>query len=57
MHEAAKIRNPEEFKLVEPAVLLASAAGALAATKLGAIPSLPTREEVLPLIAALRFGT
>lgn len=57
VHEAAKIRNPEEFKLVEPAVLLASAAGALAATKLGAIPSLPTREEVLPLVSALKFGT
>jgi len=57
VHEAAKARNPEEFKLVEPAVLLASAAGALASTKSGAIPSLPTRAEVLPLLASLKFGT
>jgi ribokinase len=55
--EAGKIRHPDEFKLVEPDVLFASAAGALATTKPGAIPSLPTREEVLPLAAGLKFGT
>jgi sugar/nucleoside kinase (ribokinase family) len=38
-------------------VLAASAAGALAATKPGAIPSLPGRDEVLELAATLRFGT
>ena len=31
--------------------------GALAATKPGAIPSLPGRDEVLELAATLRFGT
>jgi len=57
VHEAAKIKNLQEFKLVEQAVLIASAAGALAATKHGAIPSLPTREQVMPLAATLKIGT
>jgi ribokinase len=57
VHEAGKARSSDEFKLVEPAILAASAAGALAATKPGAIPSLPSREEVLALAASLKFGT
>ncbi|MBL9002297.1 MAG: ribokinase [Phycisphaerae bacterium] len=54
---AAKARGPDEFKLVERAVLLASAAGALATTKPGAIPSLPRRDEVERAAADLRIGT
>ncbi|MBS0195699.1 MAG: ribokinase [Planctomycetes bacterium] len=54
---AAKARNPDEFPLVERAVLTASAAGALATTKPGAIPSLPMAEDVRALAATLRIGT
>ncbi|MFZ4574593.1 MAG: ribokinase [Phycisphaerales bacterium] len=46
VHAAIKARSPEETPLVEKALLTASVAGALAATKAGAIPSLPTRAEV-----------
>lgn len=57
VHQATKAKSMDEFKLAEPAVLAASAAGALAATKPGAIPSLPGRDEVLELAATLRLGT
>lgn len=43
---AIKDRNPDEFRLVEEALMVASAAGALATTKQGAIPSLPRAEQV-----------
>jgi sugar/nucleoside kinase (ribokinase family) len=43
---AAKAKSSEESGLVEKALLTASVAGALAATKPGAIPGLPTRAEV-----------
>lgn len=46
---AAAARSSDELKAAEHALQIASAAGALAATKAGAIPSLPTREEVLAL--------
>lgn len=54
---AATARSDAEFAAVERAVLMASAAGALATTKLGAIPSLPTRAEIEPLAADLKLGT
>jgi ribokinase len=47
--DAGAPRSPEESRTLERAVRIASAAGALAATKAGAIPSLPTREQVLEL--------
>lgn len=43
---AISSRNPDEFRLVEEALAVASAAGALATTKAGAIPSLPQAAEV-----------
>lgn len=43
---AAKAKSSEESVLVEKALLTASVAGALAATKPGAIPGLPMRAEV-----------
>ncbi|NUQ68646.1 MAG: hypothetical protein HUU18_10250, partial [Phycisphaerales bacterium] len=46
---------PEELRYVERAVLLASAAGALAASRSGAIPSLPRRAEVEPLADAMNL--
>jgi len=42
-------RGPEELRLAEQALLTASVAGALATTKSGAIPSLPTFAEVKPV--------
>lgn len=55
VHETAQKRGPEELRHVERAVLLASAAGALAATRAGAIPSIPRRAEVEPLAAAMKL--
>lgn len=55
VHEVAQKRGPEELRHVERAVLLASAAGALAATRSGAIPSLPRRAEVEPLADAMNL--
>ncbi len=54
---AAAARSEAEFSLVEHAVLMASAAGALAATRSGAQPSIPQRAEVVPLAGTLRLGT
>jgi ribokinase len=42
-----------ENKPVEYALKFASAAGALAATKAGAVPSLPTQQEILSMITSL----
>ncbi|MEK6703265.1 MAG: ribokinase [Planctomycetota bacterium] len=53
VHAAAKAKSPEEFRLLERAMAFASAAGALATLKPGAIPSLPTLDEVLPRVAEL----
>jgi ribokinase len=43
---AIRAKSPEEFKLVEEAVKLATVAGAVATTKAGALPSMPRRAEV-----------
>lgn len=50
---AVKSKSPEEAGLVERALLTASVAGALAATKAGAIPSMPTRAEVEARVSEL----
>ena len=42
-----------EHKQVEYALKFASAAGALAATKSGAVPSLPSQQEILSMITSL----
>lgn len=57
VHTAARARSPDEFRLAEEAALRASAAGALATTKPGAIPSLPKLEEVSALASTLKMGT
>ncbi|MDX2146623.1 MAG: ribokinase [Planctomycetota bacterium] len=54
VYAAAKAKSPEEFRLVDAALELASAAGALATTKPGAIPALPTRAEVDALLNSAR---
>ncbi len=56
VHQAARAKSHDEFKLAEEAALKASAAGALATTKPGAIPSLPRRDEVDALAATLKIG-
>jgi ribokinase len=53
VHHASKTRGPEEFRLLEKALAMASAAGALAAERAGAIPSLPYLADVLPRVAEL----
>jgi ribokinase len=53
---AAGARTAEELRLTERAVMYASAAGALAATKPGAIPSLPRAADVAPLAEKLLAG-
>lgn len=53
VHHAAKARGPEEFRLLERALAMASAAGALATQRPGAIPSLPRIADVLPHIDEL----
>jgi ribokinase len=45
--QAGKAKSPDEFRLFERSLAVASAAGALATLKPGAIPSLPRRDEVL----------
>lgn len=57
VHAAGKVKHADEFRLVDRAVLSASAAGALATTKSGAIPSLPMREDVERVASGLRMGT
>jgi ribokinase len=56
VHRAALARDPREFELVESAVVHASAAGALASTRPGALPAMPRREEVERLAIGLRVG-
>lgn len=51
---AGKKRDPSEHDLVERAVALAAAAGALATTRHGAIPAMPHRAEVEDLARSLR---
>jgi ribokinase len=46
VHGAMKAKSADEFRLVEEAVNRAAAAGALATTKPGAMPSMPRAEEV-----------
>src|SRR5262245_38900989 len=50
-------RSLEEMRYVEQAVLAASVAGALATTKAGAIPSLPSTDEVAPYMRQLKIAT
>ncbi|MBX3382086.1 MAG: ribokinase [Phycisphaeraceae bacterium] len=57
VHEATKARHPDEFTLVEQATLLASAAGALATTRSGAIASLPRSDETIALASTLKIGS
>ena len=47
VHQAAQWKSPDEFKLVDAALMEASAAGALATLTHGAIASLPRRTQVL----------
>ena len=54
---ALKAKSPDEYTMVEQAALVASAAGALASTRQGAIPSLPLKDEVMALAATLKIGT
>lgn len=54
---AERAKTPDIFKLAEGVVLRASAAGALATTRAGAIPSMPRRDEVEALAASLRVGS
>ncbi len=51
VHAAFKARSPDEFALLDLALAMASAAGALATTRAGAIPSLPHKAEVDALVA------
>lgn len=51
VHAAYKAKSPDEFALLDLALAMASAAGALATTKAGAIPSLPHKAEVDALVA------
>jgi len=53
VHRAAQRRDVEEFAFVEQAVIAASVAGALAASKQGAIPAMPTKAEVQTHAAGL----
>lgn len=50
-------RSHEEFKEAEDAMIIASAAGALATTRLGAIASMPRADEVLAAAAAMKPAT
>lgn len=52
---AVKARATDELALVEQAVVAASAAGALATTRAGAIASMPSRDEVLDASRALKL--
>lgn len=51
VHAAQKRKDHREFELAEHAALVAAAAGALATTKPGAIPSMPTRADIDSLMA------
>lgn len=53
VHAAQKRRDGSEFELTEYAGTLAAVAGALATTKPGALPSMPTRGEVEALMAGV----
>ncbi len=46
VHAAALARSPDEFRLLDAALLRASVAGALATTRRGAIPAMPTASEI-----------
>jgi ribokinase len=56
VYNAGKAKHPDEFKFLDIALEIASAAGALSTTKPGAIPSLPTRAEVESLLTKSRAG-
>lgn len=47
-------RSHEEFKEAEEALIIASAAGAIATTKMGAIASMPKADEVMAAAAAMK---
>lgn len=49
-----KTRAPDEFKMLEAALELASVAGAMATLRPGAMPSLPRRDEVMARVPELR---
>ncbi len=53
VHAAQKRKDNSEFELTEHAGHLAAVAGALATTKPGALPSMPTRAEVDALMATV----
>ncbi|QOI99188.1 MAG: ribokinase [Phycisphaeraceae bacterium] len=53
VHPAIKSKDPEEFRLVERALASASVAGALATRTRGAIPSLPSHDEVIARVPEL----
>ncbi len=56
-HAATKAKSADDLRIVEDIVLRAAAAGALASTKAGAIPSLPREAEVEEAFAKLRAAT
>lgn len=51
-----KSRSPDEFKMLEAALELASVAGAMATQRPGAMPSLPRRDEVIARVPELRVA-
>lgn len=55
VHACERKGGPDELRCVERAVLLASAAGAMAATRAGAMPSMPRRSEIEPLAASMKI--
>lgn len=52
---AMKGKDPKEFELLDAAIACASAAGALAATKAGAMHSIPRRDEIEALAASIKM--
>jgi len=52
VHDAAKRRHADEYPLAEEAVRLAACAGAIAATRSGALSAMPTADEVRAFLSA-----